>query len=79
MGDRHYGVLVRWYEDRYFGFIRPGDGSRDMFVSGNTFEEAGITPRDGMELSYRVRFDRQHRPCAVTLREEREPAQARYR
>lgn len=45
------GTLRFWKGERGFGFIRPDDGSEDVFVHVTAFESHGA-PREGMVLKF---------------------------
>lgn len=47
------GTIVHWNEDRAFGFIRPDDGGRDIFLHIKHAPPGG-TPCKGERVSYRV-------------------------
>jgi CspA family cold shock protein len=51
------GTLIWWNADRGFGFIRPDEGGRDMFLHVSALEGAGIHPanlRTGQRLIYEM-------------------------
>ncbi len=48
---------VKWFNaQKGFGFIEPNDGSKDVFVHGNSVEGLGYDDglRDGEEVEYEV-------------------------
>lgn len=51
---------VKWFNSQKgFGFIRPDDGSTDVFVHISAVERAGLTGLDeGQKVSYEVVADR---------------------
>ena len=51
---RHEGVLKKWNEEKGFGFIRPNDGSHDIFVHISSFPKDGNPPRLNERISYEV-------------------------
>ncbi len=49
---KRQGTLVRWDQDRGFGFIRSPEVSADVFVHLRDFAERGSTPQIGMQLTF---------------------------
>jgi len=50
-GMERTGQVVRWVSDRDYGFIRPDDGSADLFVHASAVEGAEV-----LQVGQRVRF-----------------------
>jgi cold shock CspA family protein len=51
---RSHGTLVRWNEDRGFGFVRPAQGLEDIFVHISAFPRDGTRPSIDETLSFEV-------------------------
>ena len=66
------GKIVRWEEERGFGFIAPDDGGEQVFVHLNQIARRR-TPSVGDEMSFRVGCDQQGRPCAASASRYRAP------
>jgi CspA family cold shock protein len=51
---------VKWFNDQKgFGFIKPEDGSADVFVHISAVERAGLPGlREGQRVSYELEKDR---------------------
>jgi CspA family cold shock protein len=51
---------VKWFNaQKGFGFIRPDDGSKDVFVHISAVERAGLgSLNEGQKLKYEVAMDR---------------------
>jgi CspA family cold shock protein len=45
------GRVVRWYADKNFGFVKPDDGSADVFLHASNLQA------DDVEVGWRVEFD----------------------
>lgn len=62
------GEVVRWNDDRGWGFIKRDDGAADIFVHQQHIQMAG---RRGLEVGARVEFDEWNdteRPEAFNVR-----------
>jgi cold shock CspA family protein len=49
---RIHGNLVRWNDDRGFGFIAPAQGTEEIFVHISQFPRDGVRPTPGELLSF---------------------------
>lgn len=76
---RSKGKITQWNEEKGYGFITPGPGSRDVFVHISAFRNRGNPPAVGQSVSFALSIDQQGRPCAaqVTRPGERLPRKAR--
>lgn len=64
---------VKWFNaQKGFGFIRPDDGSTDVFVHISAVERAGLNSlADGQKISYEIVTDRRSgKSSADNLRAE---------
>lgn len=52
MTMRSHGNLVRWNDDRGFGFIAPAQGTGEIFVHISQFPRDGLRPAPGELLSF---------------------------
>ena len=53
------GFVRSFYPKYGYGFIRPDDGSKDVFVHISAVERSGMSSlREGQKLSYDVEEDR---------------------
>ena len=48
----HKGQLKAWKDDRGFGFIKPNDGGRDVFLHISALKRAGRRPKVGDTILY---------------------------
>jgi cold shock CspA family protein len=51
---RHHGILVRWNEERGFGFIAPDQPGDEIFVHISAFPRDGMRPRIDEALSFEI-------------------------
>lgn len=64
---RQTGKLVRWNDEKGFGFIQPGSSSKDIFVHISSFPQSGKRPRVGMHVTFEPSHDSRGRACAVNV------------
>ena len=59
---RHTGTVKFFNATKGYGFIKPEDGSKDIFVHITAVQAAGIPEiTEGMKLSYELQDDRRGR------------------
>lgn len=63
------GTVKFFNGDKGYGFIKPDDGSRDIFVHVTAVEQAGLQVlNEGQKIGYEVEPDRKGKgPKAVNL------------
>jgi cold shock protein len=63
------GVIKFFNIDKGYGFIKPDDGGRDIFVHVTAVEQAGLTTlNEGQRISYEIEMDKKGKgPKAVQL------------
>jgi uncharacterized membrane protein YsdA (DUF1294 family)/cold shock CspA family protein len=59
------GKIVRWEEERGFGFIAPDDGGGQVFVHLNQIS-GRRSPCVGEEIAFQMGKDQEGRPCAAS-------------
>ena len=64
---RQQGILKQWNPEKGFGFIRPDDGGKDIFIHISAFPKDGVTPRIGEKIRYEVSVDHQGKPKAAYI------------
>jgi len=65
------GTVKFFNTTKGYGFIRPDDGGKDVFVHISAIERAGlVAPNEGDKLSYDIEQDRQGRSAATNLRND---------
>ena len=63
------GVVRSFNAKSGYGFIRPDDGSKDVFVHNGAVKRAGLKPLyENQRLSYDVRSELDGRRSAVDLK-----------
>lgn len=62
------GRLERWNDGKGFGFIRPEQGQKDIFIHISAFQKSKRRPMVGDLINYRTNTDRQGRIMAVDAR-----------
>ncbi|HEY6241842.1 MAG TPA: cold-shock protein [Burkholderiales bacterium] len=63
------GIVRSFNPKQGFGFIRPDDGSKDVFLHGSAVERAGLKLlRENQKLSYDVRSELDGRRSAINLK-----------
>lgn len=73
------GELVRWFDDRGFGFLKRDDGDgKDVFVGARDLRVSGIhDPREGQRFVFAVESDSEGRYRAADIRREGSATAAR--
>lgn len=66
------GTLKTWKDDRGFGFIKPDDDSKDVFIHISAFDSASRRPWKGDVIYYQIQQDRGGKVKAVNARIEGE-------
>lgn len=64
---RQQGILKQWTPEKGFGFIRPDEGGKDIFIHISAFPKDGVNPRIGEKIRYEVSADHNGKPKAVHI------------
>jgi CspA family cold shock protein len=66
------GAVKFFNTDKGYGFIRPADGGKDIFVHITAVEQAGLTTlNEGQKLAFEIEPDKKGKgPKAVNLQVE---------
>jgi CspA family cold shock protein len=63
------GSIVKYFDDKGFGFIRPDNGGKDVFFHISRLTEGAATDlTPGSKILYEVGMDRTGKTCATSLR-----------
>ncbi len=62
------GFLKTWKDDRGFGFIKPEDGSEDVFIHISAFEGSARRPHRGDTIYYQIEHSDDGKSKAVKAR-----------
>jgi CspA family cold shock protein len=71
-GMAQQGTVKFFNADKGYGFIKPDDGGRDIFVHVTAVEQAGLQSlNEGQRITYEIEPDKKGKgPKAVDLRAE---------
>jgi uncharacterized membrane protein YsdA (DUF1294 family)/cold shock CspA family protein len=58
------GNLIRWIDNRGFGFIQPIDGSQEVFIHISAFKDVNRRPQVGNLIHYQLSVDKNGKVCA---------------
>lgn len=61
------GCITSWKDDKGFGFIRPDDGTAEIFVHVSAFDVEGRRPMIGERVNFSIGKDRRGRRCAQAV------------
>jgi len=64
---RVHGTLIKWNDDRGFGFIRPAKGDSEIFVHISAFPKDGVRPTVQELISFEVEVGKDGRQRAVRV------------
>ena len=64
------GVLKTWKEDRGFGFIKPDDGSKDLFMHISSLDSSSRRPVTGDVIYYQITRDHRGKYKAINAQIE---------
>ncbi len=64
---RYEGIIVKWYDEKGFGFIRTTQDSKDVFVHISQFHRLRKSPEINELVSYEITRDEKGRFCAFDV------------
>jgi uncharacterized membrane protein YsdA (DUF1294 family)/cold shock CspA family protein len=65
---RFQGKIIKWNDEKGFGFVVPKGGNQTVFVHARAFSERQARPGVDAVISYELGNDAQGRCCAVNAR-----------
>jgi len=73
---RTKGKLISWNDEKGFGFIKPTNGSAQVFIHIKAFHNRSRRPEINQFVTYALATDKRGRPCATdaTLAGDRHPS-----
>ena len=76
---RSHGTLIRWNDDRGFGFIAPAGGGPELFVHISAFPRGGARPQIGELISFETEVGTDGRQRAVRVMRPAKRAEGAHR
>lgn len=64
---RTHGTLIKWNDDRGFGFISPAQGNGEVFVHISAFPRDGVRPKLNELISYEIETGKDGKLRAVRI------------
>jgi cold shock CspA family protein len=64
------GTLVRWLDDKGYGFIKQDNGEQDIFIHISALKSMSRKPVIGDVIHYQNGFDKSGKTCAINARIE---------
>jgi len=66
---RRKGKIIKWNDDKGFGFILPADGDskKNIFVHIKSFSDKRIRPEEGQQVTYTVQKNNDGRESAIKV------------
>jgi uncharacterized membrane protein YsdA (DUF1294 family)/cold shock CspA family protein len=58
------GKIIRWIDNRGFGFIQPSDGSQEIFIHISGFKDVNRRPQVGNLIHYQLTVDKKGKVSA---------------
>lgn len=71
---RTHGTLIKWNDDRGFGFIKSAKGDREVFVHVSAFPRDGVRPRLHELISFEIEEGSDGKQRAVRVMRPRQQA-----
>ncbi|PHS35524.1 MAG: hypothetical protein COB07_13125 [Sulfurovum sp.] len=64
---RKKGKIIKWNDDKGFGFILPSDSQRNIFVHIKSFSDKSVRPAEGQDVTYTVEKNNDGRDAAIKV------------
>ena len=64
---RNKGKIIKWNDDKGFGFILPSDSQKNIFVHIKSFSDKSLRPTEGQDVIYTVQKSDDGRDSAIKV------------
>jgi uncharacterized membrane protein YsdA (DUF1294 family)/cold shock CspA family protein len=64
---RKKGKIIKWNDDKGFGFILPADSQKNIFVHIKSFSDKSLRPTEGQDVTYTVQKNDDGRDSAIKV------------
>ena len=64
---REKGKIIKWNDDKGFGFILPSDSQKNIFVHIKSFSDKSVRPAEGQDVTYTVQKNVDGRDSAIKV------------
>ena len=64
---RKKGKIIKWNDDKGFGFILPADSQKNIFVHIKSFSDKSVRPTEGQDVTYTVQKNNDGRDSAIRV------------
>ena len=64
---RKKGKIIKWNDDKGFGFILPADSQKNIFVHIKSFSDKSVRPAEGQDVTYTVQKNNDGRDAAIKV------------
>jgi len=64
---RKKGKIIKWNDDKGFGFILPTDSQKNIFVHIKSFSDKSVRPTEGQDVTYTVQINNDGRDSAIRV------------
>lgn len=64
---RKKGKIIKWNDDKGFGFILPADSQKNIFVHIKSFSDKSVRPTEGEHVTYTIEKNNDGRDSAIKV------------
>lgn len=64
---REKGKIIKWNDDKGFGFILPTDNQKNIFVHIKSFSDQSVRPTEGQDVTYTIERNNDGRDAAIKV------------
>lgn len=65
--SRKKGQIIKWNDDKGYGFILPNDSKKNIFVHITSFSDKSVRPVEGQNVTYTVQQNNDGRDSAIKV------------